>query len=186
MSVIDVPDGVPVINTPVTATPVRLGLIGAGIAAKELHWPALARLKDRFRVVAVSARRKENAEALAALAGGAHVTVRYADILERTDVEAVVITVPFAMNARVVRDSLAAGKHVLVEKPLAPSEVEARRLAALERKKRKVPLVTMAAENWRYRAILGPVSFPRGRQGGLLPVAIHDHEPVCTLEDPCR
>jgi predicted dehydrogenase len=129
---------------------VNLGLIGAGIAARDLHWPALARLKDKFRVVAVSAKRKENAQALADMAGGADVTTRYEDILERADVEAVVIAVPFQMNARVVQESLAAGKHVLVEKPLAPSEPEARRLAALGR---KTALVTMVAENWRYRPI---------------------------------
>jgi len=33
--------------------PVRLGIIGTGLAVKKLHWPALVRMRNRFVVVAV-------------------------------------------------------------------------------------------------------------------------------------
>jgi len=48
------------------------------------------------------------------------------------------------------RAALAAGKHVLVEKPLAGGEKEARTMRDLES---RTKLVTMVAENWRYKRI---------------------------------
>ena len=34
----------------------RLGIIGTGVAARILHWPALEQLSDRFQIVAVANR----------------------------------------------------------------------------------------------------------------------------------
>jgi predicted dehydrogenase len=33
--------------------PVKLGIIGCGIAAKDLHWPALKELSDLFEIIVV-------------------------------------------------------------------------------------------------------------------------------------
>ena len=46
--------------------PIRLGLIGTGLATEKLHWPALARLKDRFQVVGFANRTREKAERFSA------------------------------------------------------------------------------------------------------------------------
>lgn len=52
----------------------------------------------------------------------------YREILERRDVEAVVVAVPLWMHARVTLDALAAGKHVFVEKMMAYTEAECREM----------------------------------------------------------
>ena len=33
--------------------PVKLGIIGCGIAAQSLHWPVLQKLKDKFEITAI-------------------------------------------------------------------------------------------------------------------------------------
>jgi predicted dehydrogenase len=36
--------------------PIKLGIVGAGLAAKELHWPALKQLNDLFEITMVCSR----------------------------------------------------------------------------------------------------------------------------------
>lgn len=50
------------------------------------------------------------------------------DLLKRTDIEAVVIVLPILVQPDIVRRSLAAGKHVLCEKPIAKDVATARQL----------------------------------------------------------
>ncbi|MGH8676472.1 MAG: Gfo/Idh/MocA family protein [Burkholderiales bacterium] len=54
------------------------------------------------------------------------------------EIDAAIVAVPTELHYRVVRDSLRAGVHVLVEKPLAHSLEEADELLALARRKRLV------------------------------------------------
>ncbi len=60
--------------------PLRLALVGTGIAARELHWPALRQLSDFYQIVAVCNRTRPKAEAFAELIGLdlANVTTDYA------------------------------------------------------------------------------------------------------------
>jgi len=39
--------------------PIRLGVIGCGLATKNLHWPALRRMPDKFQIVAACNRTPE-------------------------------------------------------------------------------------------------------------------------------
>jgi predicted dehydrogenase len=36
--------------------PLKLGMVGTGVAARLLHWPALKQLTDQYRLVAVTNR----------------------------------------------------------------------------------------------------------------------------------
>ena len=69
--------------------PLRLALVGTGIAARELHWPALRQLSDRYQIVAVCNRSRPKAEAFAELIGLdlVNVTTDYAQVLARPDVD---------------------------------------------------------------------------------------------------
>ncbi|MCC6627944.1 MAG: Gfo/Idh/MocA family oxidoreductase [Chloroflexi bacterium] len=127
-----------------TEPPIRLGLIGAGLAARKLHWPALTRLRERFTVVGVASRTRATAEAFAAFAGlsmdGYHAD--YQDLLRRDDVEAVLVAVPIAQLLGITRDALAAGKHVLCEKPPGGDADEGRQFVELvDRHPRQVVLM---------------------------------------------
>jgi predicted dehydrogenase len=62
-------------------------------------------------------------------------------LLDDATVDAIVIATPAATHAALACEALAAGKHVLVEKPLALSEADAQRVAAAAHAARRVLLV---------------------------------------------
>ncbi len=96
----------------------KLGIIGCGRAARRLHLPALQRV-DRIDVVALA---DVDSAALHTTADAFGVVARYADyraLLDDASVEAVAVCVPAEFHERIGIDALEAGKHVLIEKPLA-------------------------------------------------------------------
>ena len=108
-----------------TNGPVRWGILGTGgITAKLL---AGARRSADVAIVAVGSRTAERAAAYAAAndIGRAHGS--YDDLLEDPLVEAVYISLPNSLHHPWTMRALAAGKHVLCEKPYSrrPDEVEA-------------------------------------------------------------
>jgi predicted dehydrogenase len=95
-----------------------LGLIGSGRIA-QAHLKAAANLRDRLRVVSIAGRRLEQAEAMARSFGIPTAVDDYRRLLENPAVDAVVVTTPNDSHARIVCDAAEAGKHILVEKPMA-------------------------------------------------------------------
>ncbi|CAA9547777.1 MAG: hypothetical protein AVDCRST_MAG73-2583 [uncultured Thermomicrobiales bacterium] len=141
-------------SRPTTTTnhdPIRLGIIGTGLAVEKLHWPALKRLRDRFEVVAFANRSRPNAEKFAALSGTPidRYVADYQELLGRDDVEAVLISLPIPLNFPVSRDALQAGKHVLCEKPPGKDAAEGR--AFVELAAAHPDRVVLIAENAFYR-----------------------------------
>ncbi|MFA6472469.1 MAG: Gfo/Idh/MocA family oxidoreductase [Candidatus Latescibacterota bacterium] len=130
--------------------PVRLGIIGCGIAARELHWPALEKMADRFRIAVVCNHSEPKAKSFAGLVGGVPYVLDYHEVLARGDVDAVSIILPFGLNRRVTEEAASAGKHVMLEKPIAATLDDALELVRLE-KKTDVRLIV--AENFRYRQL---------------------------------
>ncbi|MBN1284147.1 MAG: Gfo/Idh/MocA family oxidoreductase [Anaerolineae bacterium] len=132
-------------------TPIRLALIGAGIFASKAYLPALRTLRDRFQVIAVGSRSLASAEALAAqFPGSVEATDDIAALLARAhdDIEAVSITTPIHTLPALAGQALRAGKHVLSEKPIAPTVETGRRL--LEQYASCRGQVWMVGENYRY------------------------------------
>ncbi|MBN1292048.1 MAG: Gfo/Idh/MocA family oxidoreductase [Candidatus Latescibacteria bacterium] len=130
---------------------IRLGIIGCGIAARELHWPALKTMGDTFRITAVCNHTEPKAQEFAELVGGIPYVLDYRDLIARDDIDAVSIMLPFELNCRVTEDALKTGKHVMVEKPLATDIETSEKMIALCEKYH--PLVMMVAENFRYRPL---------------------------------
>jgi len=131
--------------------PVRLGIIGTGLAIELLHWPPLSKLLDRFQVTAFSNHTRPKAEAFAQMAGlsMANYSADYADVLRRDDVDAVLIALPIPLLYPSTRDALQAGKHVLVEKPAGADTDQARAFLRLESEYPN--LKVLVAENFYYR-----------------------------------
>lgn len=72
---------------------------------------------------------------------GLTITGSFAQVLADPDIMGVAIATPAETHGRLVREALAAGKHVLVEKPLCLSVQEGEDLVALARQNQKVLMV---------------------------------------------
>jgi len=138
-------------------TPIRLGIIGTGLATDLLHWPALAKLSDLFQITWVCNRTPAKAEAFAdkvakeVNGSRPRVTTNPDEVYAATDVDAVSLVLPQELNLEHTQKAAKAGKGVMVEKPLAENLESARALVTLV--DQHPNLVFMVAENWRYRKI---------------------------------
>ncbi len=112
-------------------TPLRIGLLGAArIADEGIVGPARTLGHE---LVAVAARDRGRAEAFAAERGIATVHDSYADVIDDPGVDLVYNALVNSLHARWNLAALAAGKHVLSEKPLTSNATEARSVAAAAR-----------------------------------------------------
>ena len=134
---------------------INLGIIGCGIAARELHLPALTALTDRFTITMVCNHTRPKARSFSRLVGGVPFVLDYRELLSNPGVEAVDIALPIHLNYSAAVASIKAGKHVFMEKPLAANLVDAKKLLALERPGGPV---TMIAENYRYQTLVQRVA----------------------------
>ncbi len=108
---------------------IRVALVGAGAFAKETLLPNLRALGESFQLQAIVSRHAENAAIVSKQFGAAYATADYDAVLADPDVDAVILCTRHDLHASMALRALQAGKHVLVEKPLALSEEE---LAPLE------------------------------------------------------
>jgi predicted dehydrogenase len=97
--------------------PLRVGIVGAGFAATS-HADALARLPE-VQLLGVAGTSRDKAEVAAARLGAERAYPDYRALLDDPDIDAVHDCTPTNLHAEVNRAALAAGKHVLSEKPLA-------------------------------------------------------------------
>ncbi|CAN5587830.1 hypothetical protein BH10CHL1_BH10CHL1_27080 [soil metagenome] len=112
----------------------RIGLIGCG-GIGELRAKAAA-ATPAVELVAVSDLDEKRARFVASQYGGV-VTSDWRALLQREDVEAVIVSTPPSLHAEMCMAALRAGKHVLCEKPLARTPEECRAiLAVAEQEKR--------------------------------------------------
>lgn len=97
----------------------NIGIIGAGMYGKVLM--GCLQQDERANISWVCSASQATTEAVAQEFGVAQWTLDYRDILADSVVDAVVIATPPFLHAQQLAEALAAGKHVLVEKPLAQS-----------------------------------------------------------------
>ncbi|HET7026372.1 MAG TPA: Gfo/Idh/MocA family oxidoreductase [Candidatus Limnocylindrales bacterium] len=111
-----------------TSPPLRLGIVGCGGAALDVV--AAAGRTNGVSIVAVHDRAQDLAADLAARTGAA-VLPTLDTLLADSRVEAVYVALPHDLLAPVAEATLRAGRHVLVEKPVALEPAGIRVLAAL-------------------------------------------------------
>src|SRR4029453_3976685 len=97
-----------------------IGLIGCGNIAYQMHAPTLTATPE-VEVAAIAdvtpARLRLLQDVLGLAAQDCYADAR--DLLARPDLEAVVMTVPQRFRRDLVLAAIAAGKHILCEKPIA-------------------------------------------------------------------
>ena len=106
--------------------PIRVGIVGLGRSGWSNHAQSLAKRPD-YRVLAVADGVPERrAEAQQALGCTAH--AEFADLVADERLELVVVCTPSVTHLDVAVAALRAGRHVLVEKPMATSVAEVDRM----------------------------------------------------------
>ena len=106
--------------------PVGVGIVGCAHACRDLHRPVLAKQPGFWEIRALYDLQRERAESEAALFGQpAEVTDSLEALLAREEVELVlVLTKPPTTHHEVALKALRAGKHVMVEKPMAQTTAQ--------------------------------------------------------------
>jgi predicted dehydrogenase len=112
---------------------IRVGIVGCGEVTQIMHWPSLFQLADRFEVNALCDVSPLVLEELGRLWNINGLTTNHRELVTRQDVDAVLIANPNAFHAEVVLDAIAAGKHVLVEKPMCVTHREANQILAAQK-----------------------------------------------------
>jgi UDP-N-acetylglucosamine 3-dehydrogenase len=105
---------------------VRFGVIGCGFISKLRHFPELE-LNPQAQICAVCDADESRASKVARKYE-ATVYTNYKDLLECAEVEAVVICLPPHLHPEVAVYALERGVHVMCEKPMATSLIEAERM----------------------------------------------------------
>jgi ABC-type transport system involved in Fe-S cluster assembly fused permease/ATPase subunit len=111
---------------------VGVGIVGAG-AIFEQHALALSALAGRARLLAVCDVDDATLRAAAGAHGVAFVCRDSTALLDRPDVDLVAVCTPPAFHEEAVVGALRTGKHVVCEKPLAPTLAAADRIIAVAR-----------------------------------------------------
>lgn len=143
--------------------PIRLAMIGAGIFARDAHIPSLLNLADRFTITAIYSRTTASAQLLADVVQRAQASeadssqeieiyTDLAQLLGNPAIDALDVVLPIPVMAPILQETLASGKHVISEKPLAADVATCRQVMSAYQhgEKSRGEQVWMVAENWRY------------------------------------
>ena len=134
-------------RTAASSRPLRVGLIGLG-GINRVHIEGYRLALDGAEVVAVCDNVERTVNERAAELGAAPY-LDHQGLLADADVDMVDVTLPHSLHYPVARDALLAGKHVLVEKPLAVRSTQCRELIDLAL---EGGLTLTVAENTRFVA----------------------------------
>ena len=126
---------------------IKWGILGTGAIAVEQLIPALVD-STYGEVYAVASRNLEKAKKTAEQFNMTAYYGAYQELLDDKEVEAVYIPLPNHLHVEWAIKAIQAGKHVLVEKPIAMSSVEAQQL--LEEAKKYPKLKVMEAFMYKF------------------------------------
>jgi len=151
----------------------RLGILGTGVAARELYLPALKQLRHRIELVACANRTRSKARDYARLAGISRVVADAEALFALPDVDAILISLPIVAQPPMVLAALAAGKPVLSEKPIGPTMAAGRRLL---RTAARFPVPWLIGENYAFMAHVHHLRrwIEAGRLGDIRVVQVFD------------
>ncbi len=105
-----------------------IAIVGCGGITLQNHLPGLALCPDT-RLVALCDTDPQSLERARQQTGVKCHSSRYEEVVSRDDVDAVIIATPNIMHPTIALAAVAAGKHVLCEKPLAMNATDAQKMA---------------------------------------------------------
>lgn len=115
--------------------PVGVALIGAGMIA-ERHVTALSAMRSRVQLATIVSRHPDRARHLAQYYKGSTplFTSEIAHVIQDQQVQVVIIATPPSVRIELIESLAAAGKHILLEKPVARNVEEAVRVVQICKK----------------------------------------------------
>ncbi|AKI97529.1 Gfo/Idh/MocA family protein [Kosmotoga pacifica] len=129
----------------------RLAIVGCGVAARELHLPALKKLSNRIEITALVSRTMEKAKSLAELVEPRpHVFKSFNELVNSGIAEAVDLALPTSLNPEFIEKAVVNGLHVIAEKPIAVNVKEGKKVLELAKTNQNVIYI---AENYRHFSI---------------------------------
>ncbi len=139
---------------------IQVAVLGAGMMGKA-HVQALTQIED-VAIHTITATRLERASALAQTVG-ARAEIEIDRVLDDPQVEVIDITLPTPLHAPIAIRALEAGKHVIVEKPMALTLAEADAMIEASIKANRLLLVAHLLRFWpEYQAIQARLSDSQG------------------------
>ena len=143
----------------------NVGIIGAGGIAQKLHFPQIAEMAD-MRVTHICGRKESRLQTLAERFDVPRWSIDHRELLADDSLDGIIIATPHPQHVPVGIEVLAAGKHLLMQKPLCGDLDEANRfVAAVEASDRTVLVMPhFAPEIYRSRAMIddGVIGKPTG------------------------
>lgn len=127
---------------------IKLGIVGTGIAARDLHLPALKELPEKFEITALASRTRSKAEKLADMIEPRPIVLdNYEELLKSDLIDVVDITVPIYLNPEFIKKALDYNYDVICEKPLGANMNQARQVLTSAKNSEKIVYI---AENFRH------------------------------------
>jgi scyllo-inositol 2-dehydrogenase (NADP+) len=114
--------------------PIRVGMVGYGMAAKVMHLPFITTLKE-YRLVSVLERHHHDSQEKYPEVS---VVKTIDELVSNPDLDLIVITTPNDTHFEYTQKALAAGKHVVLEKPFTIHSEDARILIESSKKANRV------------------------------------------------
>lgn len=114
-----------------STTSIRIGYVGCGFMAQMVHIPNIVQL-DQVELVALAEPRADLLAQVASRYAVARTYPSHRELARDPEVDAVVVSGHYSGQGEIAAELLAAGKHVLVEKPMATSVEQAERLLRAE------------------------------------------------------
>jgi predicted dehydrogenase len=119
------------------SAPIRCAVVGYGLAGRVFHCPFVSSVPG-LELAAIVVANPDRAAAASAVYPHAKIVAKVADVLADSAIDLIVVGTPNASHVELATAALNAGKHVVVDKPLAPSSAEARALITLAAQKGKL------------------------------------------------
>jgi scyllo-inositol 2-dehydrogenase (NADP+) len=111
---------------------IKVGLVGYGLSGATFHAPLLSVL-EQFQIAKVVSSNKEKVQQDLRDVG---IVSSLEEVLEDAAIDLVVITTPSGLHYEMAKQSLMAGKHVILEKPMVVETREAEELIKIAREKK--------------------------------------------------
>lgn len=148
---------------------IKTGIASFGMSGRVFHGPLLKVLPDRFEVVGVFERTKQESKQLFPQAT---IYRSFADMIANADIDLIIVNTPDYLHYEMAKEALIAGKHVVVEKPFTLLVEEADELIALAQSR---GLVLSVYQNRRYDGGYKTVKniLEHGMLGRLVEMEIH-------------